>query len=708
MIPVRLSLRNFMCYREASLSFEGIHVACLCGNNGDGKSTLLDAMTWALWGRARARTDDELIHLGMTDMDVEFEFAVGRERYRIIRKRSKGKARRAGQSLLDLQVAAGDGFRSISGDTIRQTERKIIDTLRMDYDTFVNSAYLLQGRADEFTKKEPARRKQVLADILGLSRYDDLEERARESARRKDREVRDIDVAVAQIDTELADKGAHEADLRDISEEIAKIEDEWREKRDRVSGLEARRHTLELRGEQREDIESRIKQAGETIGSFKGLLQEHRKRIERYEAAAAAYEKETEEARAHLAELAAMQDEIEGKRSEQQEASNKGHYLATTNEQLKREMLEFKDKIDMLAAEEAACPLCGTELGVDGRDRIMESYRSQGIEKKELFRTNEEEKNRLESRLKALKQDIDALDGRVREGRERWAGRAEMLDRDYREAQAALPQEREALAKTEEELKRWCEALDAEVKRRDTYRAELEAAPELEADLGAASRELEELTGTLEQRRQSLGSARERLERCAVLERSRGEKVAAKESASRDRQVYEELARAFGKKGIQAMLIENALPEIEEEANRLLARMTDGRMSVSIESQRAAKSREGEAIETLDINIGDELGTRRYELYSGGEAFRIDFALRIALSKLLARRAGAPLPTLIVDEGFGSQDTGGRERLVEAINSIQDDFEKILVITHINEMKESFPVRIEVSKGPDGSRVEVS
>ena len=203
-----------------------------------------------------------------------------------------------------------------------------------------------------------------------------------------------------------------------------------------------------------------------------------------------------------------------------------------------------------------------------------------------------------------------------------------------------------------------------------------------------------------------MGAVKEKIDRCANLERSRGEKLASRESIVKEQKIYEELATAFGKKGIQAMLIENALPELEEEANSLLARMTDNRMSVRIESQRALKSKEGEA-ETLDINIGDELGTRRYEMYSGGEAFRIDFALRIALSKLLARRAGAPLPTLIIDEGFGSQDANGRERLVEAINSIQDDFEKILVITHIEEMKESFPVRIEVTKGPDGSKVEV-
>jgi len=127
-----------------------------------------------------------------------------------------------------------------------------------------------------------------------------------------------------------------------------------------------------------------------------------------------------------------------------------------------------------------------------------------------------------------------------------------------------------------------------------------------------------------------------------------------------------------------------------------------------METQRAYKTKKAETLETLDINISDELGTRRYEMYSGGEAFRINFALRIALSRLLARRAGAPLPTLFIDEGFGTQDSGGREKLIEAINSIQDDFEKIIVITHIEELKDAFPVRIDVTKTSEGSMIEVS
>src|SRR5205814_674156 len=143
----------------------------------------------------------------------------------------------------------------------------------------------------------------------------------------------------------------------------------------------------------------------------------------------------------------------------------------------------------------------------------------------------------------------------------------------------------------------------------------------------------------------------------------------------------------------------------EDEANVLLHRMTDGRMSVHFATQRDAKSSKNLVIETLDINISDEMGTRPYELYSGGEAFRVNFAVRFALSKLLARRAGAQLQMLVIDEGFGTQDGQGRDKLIGAIHSIQEDFEKVLVVTHIEELKSEFPVRIDVVKTETGSYI---
>jgi exonuclease SbcC len=94
-------------------------------------------------------------------------------------------------------------------------------------------------------------------------------------------------------------------------------------------------------------------------------------------------------------------------------------------------------------------------------------------------------------------------------------------------------------------------------------------------------------------------------------------------------------------------------------------------------------------------------------MYSGGEAFRINIALRNAHSKLLARREGATLSTLIIDEGFGTQDASGRERLVEALSAVQDEFSCVMAITHIDEIRDQFPIKIMVEKGANGSTVSV-
>src|SRR5262249_30286304 len=78
---------------------------------------------------------------------------------------------------------------------------------------------------------------------------------------------------------------------------------------------------------------------------------------------------------------------------------------------------------------------------------------------------------------------------------------------------------------------------------------------------------------------------------------------------------YTYLAEAFGKKGLQAVIIENAVPEIEGEANRILSRISNNQMHVALATQYKTKT--GSLVETLDLLIGDELGTRNYELYSG-------------------------------------------------------------------------------------------
>lgn len=171
---------------------------------------------------------------------------------------------------------------------------------------------------------------------------------------------------------------------------------------------------------------------------------------------------------------------------------------------------------------------------------------------------------------------------------------------------------------------------------------------------------------------------------------------------------HKTLERSFGKDGVPALLIEQALPQIESKANELLDRLSDGQMSIRFVTQKEYKEKKRDDLkETLDIQISDAMGVRDYEMYSGGEAFRVNFAIRLALSEVLAQRKGARLQTLVIDEGFGSQDVQGRQRLIEAINLVKRDFAKILVITHLDELKDAFPTRIEVEKTNTGSTVRV-
>jgi exonuclease SbcC len=202
-----------------------------------------------------------------------------------------------------------------------------------------------------------------------------------------------------------------------------------------------------------------------------------------------------------------------------------------------------------------------------------------------------------------------------------------------------------------------------------------------------------------------VGEANQRVQ-SALNMRTTRERVAGELAAAKKQQaIFEELRVAFSKNGVPAMIIESVLPELEFAANALLSRMTNGRMNVRFETQRLTQR--GETSETLEIRISDELGERAYEMFSGGEAFRVNFAIRIALSRLLAHRANARLQTLFVDEGFGTQDAQGRERLIEAIKAIEDDFERIFVITHIDELKDAFPAQIEVRKTARGSIARV-
>ena len=450
MIPIKLALRNFMPYRDnvPPLYFEGIHTACISGDNGNGKSALIDAMTWALWGKARAKSDDDLVHSGQSEMGVEFDFAVGQHQYRIIRKRSKPKRRGgSGQTILEFQVASGDGFKIITGDSVAQTQQKIIDTLHMDYDTFINSAFLRQGHADEFTIKRPVERKQVLADILGLSFYDELETQAKELAKQQETETAQIESTIQDISDELAQKPVYEAEFAQAQNELSRLEKIISEQESRLKSLRQEKESLEnkrlqlteleehIRNTERDmerwddqakqhqyrlkeyevliaqragieegyarfaeakklndeldqkfrqsvnlekqkaQLDSRIKEAGQSLTTEHTVTQNKITELEAIAQKLPQLKKELQETQAQLHQLAEEEEALRQKRQVSQELRTKVNYLESNKNRLEQEIKEVEEKLSLLLTQSGAkCPLCETELGMEGLKLIETKY----------------------------------------------------------------------------------------------------------------------------------------------------------------------------------------------------------------------------------------------------------------------------------------------------------------------------------------------
>jgi exonuclease SbcC len=314
---------------------------------------------------------------------------------------------------------------------------------------------------------------------------------------------------------------------------------------------------------------------------------------------------------------------------------------------------------------------------------------------------------RLDKELTKLGYDASAHDEiRAKEGELR------SVEEDYRNLKSAKEVSRQIeneIMVLEEEKKNKLEEIAEQQKEYADASFTLANAESQSPNLEAAERERFKLREEENKVRSELGGAQQRVD---ILDTQRARKA----DFEKERVVLQEriiqhksLEQAFGKNGVPALLIEQALPQIEEKANDILERLSDGKMFIRFATQTAYRDKKREDLkETLDIQISDSAGTRSYEMYSGGEAFRVNFAIRLALSEILAHRKGARLQTLVIDEGFGSQDAQGRQRLIEAINLVKDDFEKILVITHLDELKDAFPTRIEIEKTERGSEIRVS
>jgi len=875
MIPLHLRIAGFLSYRDpVELDFNSFDLACISGQNGAGKSSLLDAMTWVLFGEARGKSADVInLNQDVKAAEAALTFAYEGNTFRVIRTLPRGKStalefqiaddgrfdaaqRRQWTEGASTSLSAGAGqWKPLTEKSTRETQARIEQTLRMDYDTFINASFFLQGKADEFTQRKSSERKAVLSAILGLEIWDTYKERTAERRKQIEADVQEIDGRVAEIESELAEEAARTARLAELENTLTQLS---AARTVQESALENIRKNAALIQEQRKlaetlsaalerakaglaNIESRLAQKQSEQAIYADLLnraaeiesnynawQNSRKELEAFEKTAQKFHAQNGERQPLLREIevgqARLEQEVqslshqfsviseqgvvvgvleeqvkaaqvalkeaEEKVNERNELSNrqaeareKSAALKVENNSLRKEMDEIKERIDSLEQTEGAtCPLCGQELSEEHRASTLADLNKLGKDKGDQFRANKTELEEVEKQVAScelrvkelstaekerlnysntvsqLTERIESLRSAEKEwkqtGEKRLAEVTKILEeesfaKDMRKQLAKLDKELAKLGynpsaheaaraaesngrgaedefnslqsarKVSNHLTGEIKSLEEEKDKKEEEVRESESAwcssaeTLAKSETGApnlieAEDKLRDLREEENDLRAQVGAARQKVEALAGLRARKADYAAQREELQQQVARHKTLERAFGKDGVPALLIEQALPQIEQKANDLLDRLSDGQMSVRFVTQAEYKDKKRDDLkETLDIQISDSAGLRNYEMYSGGEAFRVNFAIRLALSEILSQRKGARLQTLVIDEGFGSQDALGRQRLIEAINIVRHDFAKILIITHLDELKDAFPNRIEVEKGERGSTVKV-
>ena len=779
-----IRLQNFRQHADTSISFDK-GLTGIQGANGSGKSTILEAIGWALYGvnATRGSRDSNKFDRARkgSAVRVEIEFELGAHHYRVIR------------SLTNAEVYLDRGPAPIANSTKGVTEL-LQRRLGMSRVEFFNTYFTGQKELSVMAAMRPSEREEFLSQLLGYGRIDVAREIGRD--RRKAITAEATGVKTGMPDPDQVEKAASESRIQmaDATRQLEKSQDkatkaaagvekltpQWEEAqvdRDRLQRIDGDLRVAESdetsrkREIERDDRELSILASAKTelanlekaiaplarvpaeLESMIQLEREEGKRqaLARQEHELAADLKAMRERRTELETTPKIEKEVlatlERGRTALQQAEKKSEALRiewerdkqevnTKLESLAKSIPEYKHQRELLLKEgqNGTCPICSKPLG-DHYDEVLTH-----IEDQLEVQTNEQKylKSRV-GQLKAAPKDLVEADAKKKEigdALTKLEQRYAKVQRDMqdlaklevdigaRDAKhravvaelATLPSgyvpERHA------ELRKQSIELQQLESRVSQLKGKVEREAQLKQERDRATAALKEVEARLKELRASrkkMAGAEEKFEKVrvayeaavatqraadldlATAKARHASAVTAVEVAERavadlerakarleelnvDRRLHEELDRAYT--DLRTDLNQQLRPEISDRASELLTELTDGRYD------------EFELDENYDIVLHEE-GLPK-QVISGGEQDLANLILRIAISEMIAERAGQPLSLLVLDEVFGSLDEYRRANVVALLRRLHERFEQVIVITHVDMERPDFEHLFEV------------
>ena len=698
MLPYELNIKNFYSHSDSTVDFSNFKSALLIGNtegdydksNGSGKSSIFESILWCLFNKSRASMMDDIIAWGENSCSVELLFDHKNDRYRVFRSRKRSSS----TSSVEFCKMHNGEWADISGSTSGDTNKKIEEVIGLDYKTFTNSIYFRQSDISEFAESDPSKKKDILKKIMDISKWDDYEK----SAKAKLKEI--------SFKMDLLKTG-----IQELSDRNSLLDDEKRRLSNEKDGLKI----LSL---ERDSVEKNIDKinkryliaknnldtdsydnAIEKIKSIKDLIEKEELKMKRLSEKSSEYKKKVDSV------LEAIREEAESVKGivESEGAEDKLSDSSTSLIERKAEynsLNEYLSNLEGILISSDKCYSCGQDIS----DELHELLVAKHNEKKSGYVAKI---NLLSKELTKIDRSISSLKLSVKNNKMLAASKDRMSSLN---SKLSVNKDRLSEVLSEEaECGSLISKLNSDLIINNNILSSLkdDDFTALRKSRASLSRNKKDLIVKIAEGNKLIGVLTEKVNALSGDVDSLKLKKDELDLMLIEAQTLERLTKMLGKNGIQTILLDAVIENLENKSNEILSFISNEPTSIMLDTQRVGSDGVS-IIETLDLKVNMNGVSQNFKSLSGGEQFRISLALRIALSEIASSHGGASLEFLLLDEVNSPLDKNGVDNLFKNVISSLEDRYKILIITHDPSLKEKFLNVIDITKVNGISSVDCS
>jgi len=702
MKALNLIIHNVCRIEHAEIDLSGLSLVSIVGvftgdverSNGASKTTIVEAPFYAITGKCRTKSDKDLRRKGSDgQFYVDFTFELSGDTIRIKRGRNANNT-----AILDVEV---NGV--TQGKNIREKKKYIEEVVGVNADIAQATWYFVQGKADLLTCADPSVRKDYLSAIVGLDeKYESLK---------------------VVVNSKFADTKTQKLAAEDFLTSITAAKHGEQVYKEYVESQEAlvdsRKANIQFLKEQIADNEKdhnklvRLVQSVETeqyavsmIEASKGTLEQS---IKSLSTNPLPEPESLESFDSRVVEANQIMDTLRHKWSPQSTDSNWVNDMRDQKGQVDSLcMLAAKDYEVANKARKAAedlqnkvkCDSCGRELTPELQMRVYQQRKM--VEDAALFKMNELKITLVQwnDYITGAEIDILANSGKLRvikeviEERYKLGDQIELYNKQIKQRDDEINRLSKDLERLEFDRQEHLGTLQSY---QNQYN-ELNENPLNNDDLKVQLKSHEEAYET-EYKNYLAGEQQYEALQASIIQEPQAKEILT--GWAREEKVCKVVNELFHRDGLPLQRLKLVCKKLEYHANEMLALCSDN-LEINIICENDDK---GKGI--LDFKIKADGHVREYNSYSGGEKKLVDVCLRLALSKFLANRVGKRYECLFLDEIFADLDAKSRQSMLTLLKSIQKDFKQIFVISHVQEVQESLPQTIVVTRDGEISKVKV-